>query len=119
MMTILKIKNREIVLEFARVRERDLDHDRRNTVTILTSMSYEEVVALFSAPGVWSVTRKYEPKTDTEGNVVYQEPDAVTDCTEYEKLLCIKDTRTGVLEVVMSKITAEEALAELKEVLNG
>ena len=76
------------------------------------------MVALFSDPGEWSYIRRYEPKTDAEGKVMNWD-DVVTDCTGYDKLLSIRDNRDGLLEVVMSKITAEEALDELREALNG
>ena len=114
----LNIKGAEHLVEFVRFREADRSHEKRGTVTIVTAMGYDEVVRLFSEPGEWSVTRSYEPKLDVDGNIIYQEPDVVIDCTDYEKLLCITDTRAGVLEVVMGEITDSEALAELQEALN-
>lgn len=115
---ILKIKGGEYTVPFVRHRDKDRRHEERSTVTIVFDLEYATVVALFSEPGEWSHTRRYDPKTDAEGNVIYQEPDIVTDCTDYDRLLSIKDNRNGVLEVVMGKITAEEALAELVEALN-
>lgn len=114
----LNIKGSEHLVDFVRFRDADRSHGNRGTVTIVTAMGYDEVVRLFSEPGEWSVTRSYEPRLDAEGNVVYQEPDNVIDCTGYEKLLCITDTRSGVLEVAMGKITDSEALSELREAMN-
>ena len=118
MTNLVKIKGNEYMVPFARFREKDYRHNYRGTVTIVTELPYAEVVDLFSAPGEWSVIKRFDPITDAEGNV-QQEPDIVTDCTDYEVLCSIKDTRTGVLEVVVGKITDSEALAELREVLNG
>lgn len=115
----LKIKGKEHVARYVRFRDMDARHGNRSTVTIVTSLPYEEVVDLFTEPGEWSVTYEYEPKVDGEGNVVYQEPERVVDCTDYEKLLRILDTRTGLLEVVVSKMTDGEALTELRDALNG
>ena len=115
---ILKIKGSEYLVPFIRFRDRDPRHGSRSTVTIVTDLEYAVVVALFSEPGEWSHIMRYEPKTDTDGNV-HQEPGVVKDYTEYDRLLSIRDNRCGVLEVVMGKITAEEALEELREVLEG
>lgn len=102
-MTILKIKGGEYAAPFVRFRDMDFIHGNRNTVTILTEQSYAEVVGLFDDPGEWSVVNGETEK----------------DCTDYCKLLSIKDTRNGVLEVVMSKMTDGEILAELKEALEA
>ena len=106
---LLKVNGAEHPAEFIRFRENDFTHGRRSTVTILTRKSYAEVLELFSNPGDWSVIERNEksPELNTE-----------IDCTDYCKLLNIKDTRTGVLEVVMSKMTDSEVLAELLEELN-
>ena len=114
---ILRIKGGEYVVPHVIYREKDPFNGKRSTVTIITELEYAAVVALFSDPGEWSHTKQFEPRMDTEGNVVHQEPDIVKDCTDYDTLLSIKDNRCGMLEVVLSKITAEEALTELKEVL--
>lgn len=116
---ILKIKGGEYEVPHVIYREKDPFNGKRNTVTIITDLEYAAVVALFSDPGEWSHTMQHEPRMDTEGNVVSQQPDIVKDCTDYDTLLSIKDNRDGVLEIVMSKITAEEALAELREALEG
>lgn len=117
MKRIVKIKGGEHDIQFVRFREKDFLFGGRNTVTILTELSYAEVVDLFSDPGEWSVVTKYEPRTGKDGEVIYQQPDTETDCTDYFKLISIKDTRTGVLEIVLSKMTDSEALAELREAL--
>jgi hypothetical protein len=48
-----------------------------------------------------------------------EKADIVTDCTGYDVLCSIRDNRGGLLEVVMGKITDSEALAELRQVLEG
>ena len=103
MQKIVKIKGGEYAVPFFRFREKDFSFGNRDTVLILTELSYAEVVDLFSEPGEWSVAN---------GEIV-------TDCTDYCKLLSIKDTRTGVLEVVLSKMTDGEILAELREALEA
>ena len=103
---ILKIKGGEYAVPHVIYRDKDPWNGKRSTVTIMTDLEYAAVVALFSDPGEWSHT------VQVDG-----EPDIVKDCTDYDRLLSITDNRDGVLEVVLSKITAEEALAELKEVL--
>ena len=113
----MKINGVEYEAKHVGLRGRDGLAGSRSTVRIVTDLEYAAVVDLFSNPGEWSYIRKYDPETDGEGNVIYQEPDNVTDCTEYDRLLSIKDYRNGTLEVVMGKITAEEALAELVEAL--
>jgi hypothetical protein len=107
MMTrLIKVKGTEYPVPFVRFRDRDYSFSNRSTVTIVTDLSYETVFALFSDPGEWSDIRRYEDGTEI-----------VTDCTGYDRLLSIRDTRTGVLEVVMGKMTDSEILAELLEAL--
>lgn len=115
---LVKINDTEYPVKFVRFREKDCRHDHRNTVTLVAELTHAEVVALFTAPGEWSVIKRYEPTTDAEGNTI-QEPDVVMDCTGYEVLCRIRDDLTGLVEVVVGTITDSEALAELLEVLNG
>lgn len=119
MKTLLNIKGNEYEVAIAAFRETDILHERRSTVTLMTNFAYSEVVELFTNPGEWSITEKFVPSTDANGNVTYQRPDRVRDCVEYTVLCSIRDKRDGLLEVVMGKITDSEALAELREVLNG
>lgn len=105
---LLNIKGIEYEAKFVRFRDADFRNGNRSTVTIVTELSYAEVVELFSDPSEWSLTQKHE-----------LEPDIVTDCTGYDVLCSIRDNRDGLLEVVMGKITDSEALAELREVLDG
>ena len=106
MTNLIRIKGTEYTVPFFRIRDEDFRHGGRSTVTIVTELEYAAVVALFSAPGEWAAILR-------DG----KEPDIVKDCTDYDRLVSIKDNRDGVLEVVMGKITAEEALAELREEL--
>ena len=106
MKRILKIKGGEYEAVFVRERERDPRHGSRGTVTIVMDMSFEQAAGLFFDPGEWSYVRQHE-----DGNEV------VKDFTDYHKALHIKGDMSGTIEVVMGKMTAEEALAELKEVL--
>lgn len=106
MQRLIKIKDTEYQVSFVRFRDRDYHYGNRSTVTIVTDLEYSAVVALLSEPGEWYAIKRYE---DAE--------DIVTDCTDYSKLLSIRDTRTGVLEVVLGKMTDSEILAELLEAL--
>lgn len=118
MTNLIRIKGTDYPVPFVRFREKDFRYDRRSTVTIVTELEYAAVVALFTDPGEWSAVRHYAPFTDAEGNTV-EEADIVTDCTGYDVLCSIRDNRDGLLEVVMGKITDGEALAELREALEG
>lgn len=104
---LLNIKGNEHEAKFVRFRDADFRNGNRSTATIVTELRYAEIVELFTNPGEWSLTKRYD-----------HDPDIVTDCTDYEKLLSITDTRTGVFEVVLGKATDGEILAELLEELN-
>lgn len=108
----VKIKGKEYEVRLARFRDEEFFPGRRNTVTILTELSYAEAKELFTNPGEWSVINRYAPMVGDDGEVI-QLPDKVIDCAAYEILCYIKDPFTGVLEVVMGKPTAEELLAIL------
>ena len=103
---LIKVKDTEYPVSFVHFRDRDYHYGRRSTVTILTDLEYAAVVALFSEPGEWSAIKRREGAEDI-----------LTDCTDYSKLLSIRDTRTCVLEVVLGKMTDSEILAELLEAL--
>lgn len=106
MQNLIKVKDTEYPVSLLFFRDRDYHYGRRSTVTIVTDLEYAAVVDLFSEPVEWYAIKRYE---DAE--------DIVTDCTDYSKLLSIRDTRTGVLEVVLGKMTDSEILAELLEAL--
>lgn len=99
MTNYVKIAGAEHEARFVRFRGRDSRHNGRATVTILLDKAYEEVNALFSSPGKWSVVRRDDAA-----------PDHVTDCTAYEILCSITDWNNGVLEVVMGRATDRELL---------
>ena len=107
MNNLINIKGTEYPVSFIRLREQDFRFGNRSTVTIVTDLDYADVVALFSEPGAWSAIKRIEGSADK-----------VTDCTAYEKLLSIRDDRSGTLEVVVGKPTDAEILTELVDVLD-
>lgn len=110
---LIKIKDKEYPAKFVLLARGDI-----NTVRFLVEMSHAEATELFSSPGEWFAIRRHDPYVNNAGEEQTL-PDNITDCSEFEVLRSIKDTRDGMLEVVMGKITDSEVLAELMEVLNG
>ena len=103
-MTYLKIKDIQIPAEFVG-RERDREWDDRASKAITVAMTYEEAMATFVDDLEWAIV--YEGGETTE----------VYDNSEYSVAGPVTDNRNGTVTVKMGKIAAEEALAELMEVL--
>lgn len=89
----------------AKVRLRSVDPENgcRRTATVVMEGTVDEIKALFDDPGQWQAVRK-----DDDGNVV-----KVTDCSEYERLLVVKDHLDGTVSAVLCAVTAEEILQVL------
>ena len=100
---------------FVRFRDTDPRYPGRKTVTLLMALPYETVKALFSAPGAWSVVRKFPPRVPGSD----PEPDVVTDCTDYDVLCHITDHLDGVLEVTIGTLTDKEVADELLAALTA
>lgn len=102
METYVKIAGQEYPAK-VRLRSADPDHGCRKTATVIMQGSVDEIKALFEDPGQWQTVQK-----DDEGNVV-----KVTDCSEYERLLVVKDHLDGRVSAVLCAFTAEEILQVL------
>lgn len=85
---------------------KDREWDDRESKSITLEMTYEEAMNLFVDGLDWSII--YEGGENTE----------VYDNSEFSVAGSVTDNRNGTVTVKMGQITAEEALAELMEVLN-
>ena len=85
--------------------ERDREWNNRESKAITLDMSYEDAMATFVDDLDWAIV--YEEGETAE----------VYDNSEYSVAGPVADNRNGTVTVKMGKITAEEALAELMEVL--
>lgn len=103
-MTYLKIKDTQIPAEF-RGYTKDRDWNDRESTAITLEMTYEEAMETFVNDLEWALV--YEDGEITE----------VYDNSEFSVAGPVTDNRDGTVTVKMGKITAEEALAELMEVL--
>jgi hypothetical protein len=88
----------------------------RASKAITLEMDHADAAALFVDGLEWSIIYQPEPYVDQSGATVTPEPE-VYDNSEYCLAGSITDNRDGTVTVKMGKITAEEALAELREVL--
>lgn len=104
-MTYIKIND---TLHPASIRgyTKDREWDDRESKAITLEMTYEEAMNLFVDDLDWSIV--YEDGENTE----------VYDNSEFSVAGSVTDNRNGTVTVKMGQITAEEALAELMEVLN-
>lgn len=103
-MTYIKIGDQQYPAAVRGYR-RDTDWGDRDSIAFTIDMTYEEAVAVFVDGLDWATA--------------YQEGDNldVRDRSDYSVAGPITDNRDGTVTVKMGKITAEEALAELMEVL--
>lgn len=99
---------------------RPYDHDRswdyRDSKAITLEMSYDDAVALFVDGLEWSTVYQNDTRVYIDGELTTMEP-KVTDNSEFCVAGSITDNRDGTVTVKMGKITAEEVLVELMEVL--
>lgn len=84
---------------------RDTDWNNRDSKALTLEMTYEEANATFVDDLEWSIVHQEGEETQ------------VYDNSDYSVAGPITDNRDGTVTVKMGKITAEEALAELMEVL--
>lgn len=108
-MTYLKIKDTQIPAVF-RGYTKDRDWNDRESTAITLEMTYEEAMETFVDDLEWAILYT---ETDSEGVVTTE----VYDNSEFSVAGPVTDNRDGTVTVKMGKITAEEALAELMEVL--
>ena len=109
----------------------DKDWDNRASKAITLEMSYAEAVELFVDGLAWSIIQQNEVpvyQVDENGKAVLDEhgnpiqtgteiQESEWDNSDYDIAGPITDNRNGTITAKMGKITAEEALAELMEVL--
>ena len=109
----------------------DKEWDNRASKAITLEMDYATAIALFVDGLAWSIVQQNEVPTyqvDENGNPVLDEngnpiqtgteiQESEWDNSDYDVAGAITDHRNGTITAKMGKITAEEALAELMEVL--
>lgn len=107
-MDVILINGQEIS---GRVRRRFActNWDGREACELTMELSHAEAAALFVTNATWGYRRTVTDMTGTT--------DIETDMSDYSVAGPITDLRDGRLRVLMGKITAEEALAELMEAL--
>ena len=115
MKTFLKTNNAMYPATF-RGWYRDENWNGRDSIAATLEMTYEEAAQIFVDDLQWGLRQEFDTYVDGLGNAVTPEPEE-TDYSEYSKAGSFTDNRDGTVTVKMGKITAEEALAELMEVL--
>lgn len=117
-MTFIKI-NETLYPATISGRVQDKDWDNRASKAITLEMDYATAAALFVDGLAWSIVmRSEEPVFDENGEQTGTEIlESEYDNSEYDVAGPITDNRNGTITAKMGKITAEEALAELMEVL--
>ncbi len=114
-MTYLKINDTLYPATF-RGRTQDNDWNGRSSIAVTLEMTYAEAAAVFVNDLQWSLVQQHGAYADADGNPVVPDP-VETDYSDYCKAGPITDNRNGTVTAKMGKITAEEALEELMEVL--
>ena len=94
----------------------DSDWDGRDTIAVTLDMTYAQATELFVDDLEWSLVQTFDP-SDSEGNEPVLPETVERDYSEYCLAGSITDHRNGAVTAKMGKIKAEEALAELMEVL--
>ena len=98
---------------------RDPKWDYRDVEEITITATAEEAKALFPDGAEWELVQTFEPYVDGEtGETVQPEP-IIHSHSEFCVSGAVIDHRNGKVTIRMGKITDAEALAELKEALNG
>lgn len=97
----------------------DYEWDRRDTKSIMLSMTYAEVLALLPDNTPWSIVQKDtvqkigedgQPMVDTSGNPITEEVTTEFDNTEYSMSGVIRDNRDGTVTIKMGKPTEIETV---------
>ncbi len=96
---------------------RDQEWNGRNSIAVTLEMTHAAAAELFTDGLEWGLVQQPDSYPDAEGELFFP-PLVETDYAEYCVAGPITDNRNGTVTVKMGKITAEEALAELMEVLN-
>ena len=114
-MTYIKI-NDTLYPAFISGRNEDREWDNRESKAITLEMSYADAMALFADDLDWAIVYQGDSYVDENGDTVTPEAE-VYDNSEFSVAGPVTDNRNGTVTVKMGKITAEEALTELMEVL--
>ena len=96
---------------------RDAAWDYRHTKSITCEMTYEEAKRTFVNGLQWQLVRQRPAYTNKDGELVTPEP-VTYDNADFDRVGSITDNLNGTVTVKMGEMTADEALAELMEVLN-
>lgn len=100
-------------------RKRDPEWNYRDVAEVTVTAEAETVKELFADGVDWDLVQELAPYVDLDiGEEVVPAPKIVNH-GEYCVPGAIIDHRDGTVTIRMGKITAEEALAELKEALHG
>ena len=101
----------------------DSDWDNRESKAIKVEMSYAEAIEIFVNDVKWNIVQDIEENIETineeTGEVSFETviKQEIYDNSEYSISGDIIDHRDGTITVKMGKLTAEEMLAMLEEVL--
>lgn len=94
----------------------DVDWNNRDSMAITLKMTHDEADATFVDGVDWAMIHQGSAVINEDGVSVMPDP-IERDFSEWSVAGSITDNRDGTVTVKMGKITAEEALAELMEVL--
>ena len=97
-------------------RIKDQEWNDRKSKAITLEMTYDEAISVFVNDLEWSIIYQADSYVDENGETTTPEP-LVYDNSEYSVSGPITDNRDGTITVKMGKLTAEEMLAILQEVL--
>ena len=100
MKTYVKRTGQEVSVDHVRFRNIDTDFSGRRTVHILLSSTVEDAKNLLEGQSRWSVVER------DDGGVVVKEKD----CTEYEKLLEVRDHMDGTVSVIFGTAKVDEIM---------
>ena len=96
---------------------RDPKWNYRDVEEVTITATADEAKALFTDGVDWDLVQTFEPYIDEETGETIQPEDIVRNHGEFCVSGAITDHRNGKVTIRMGKITAEEALAELKGAL--
>ena len=98
---------------------RDPKWNYRDVEEITITATADEAKALFPDGVDWELVQTFDPYVDEETGETIQPEPITRNHGEFCVSGAVTDHRNGKVTIRMGKITAEEALAELKEAING
>lgn len=102
-MKYVKKSGQEVPVDHVRFRNIDTDFSARRTVHILITGTVEDAKALLKEQERWSIVERND-----DGVMVKEK-----DCTEYEKLLEVRDHMDGTVSVIFGTAKMEEIMQVL------